>query len=600
MSKQEQSIDKIRHSLSHIMAMAVLKSFPKAKIAIGPMIENGFYYDFDVEGLKEEMLPEIEWEMKKIIKSGISFEKSEMSFADARRFFEKQPYKLELIDELENNGEKNVSIYKSGDFTDLCKGPHVDSEKDLAGVAFKLDKLAGAYWRGSEKNKMLTRIYALAFTSAEDLNHFLNLRAEAEKRDHRVIGKEYFLFDPVVGLGLAMWKPKGALLWRIIEDFWYKKHLDSGYDLVRSPHIGSRILWETSGHWNFYNDSMYPVLEVGRSLKDYQDNDHVAEKNKEEYLLKPMNCPFHVKIYKSEPHSYRDLPCRWAECGTVYRYEKSGELSGLTRVRGFTQDDAHIICRKDQIEEELKMVAMFIREYFEAFGFYDYKVYLSVRDPNNKEKYAGNDEGWKFTEEILEKVAKDLKLDYIKEEGEAAFYGPKLDYKIKDVLGREWQCSTLQFDFNLPERFDMTFVNSEGKEERPYMLHRALMGSFERFMGLLIENYAGAFPVWLSPVQIKIVSVGSAHVDFCEQLAGEFKALGIRVEVDDLNETVGNKIRKATGEKVPYMLVIGDKEIASDKLQVRVRGQKDVVEYSKDEFKKMILGKIVTRDKELK
>ena len=446
---------------------------------------------------------------------------------------------------------------------------------------------------------MLTRVYGVAFDTQKELDDYLLMLEEAKKRDHRKIGKEQelFLIDPMVGLGLVMWQPNGAILWHVMEEFWYREHLKAGYKLVRTPHIGSRQLWETSGHWGFYNESMYPPLEIGQSLKSAEKGAEI--KNKEEYLLKPMNCPFHVVTYNAKPKSYRDLPIRWAECGTVYRYEKSGELSGLTRVRGFTQDDAHIICTKDQIKDELKRVSRFITFIFKEFGFKDYKIYLSLRDPKNKEKYAGDDEGWEFTERILEEVAKEEKLDYVIEEGEAAFYGPKLDYKIKDALGREWQCSTLQFDFNLPERFDMNFVNDKGEKEQPYMLHRALFGSFERFIGLLIEHYAGAFPLWLSPVQVKIISVGDSHTEYCQKLAEEFTNQEIRVEVDHLDETVGNKIRKATKEKIPYILVIGDKEINSKDLMVRVRGQQDLVTISKQKFIDKIQEDIKTRSVDL-
>jgi threonyl-tRNA synthetase len=601
-------IETMRHSLSHVMAAAVLKLWPDVKFAIGPAIDNGFYYDFDFGDKKigEDDLVKIEQEMKNIIKADLKFERSETKIDEAIAKAKKsgQMYKQELIEDLKSEftsakasvdkGEKNVSYYKLGDFEDLCRGPHVATSSDLPADGFKLNKLAGAYWRGDEKNKMLTRIYALAFATKKELDEYLHMLEEAEKRDHRKIGKEQelFMIDPVVGLGLAMWQPKGAMLWRVMEDFWYHAHLKNGYELVRSPHIGSRQLWETSGHWGFYSESMYPPLEVGRSLEEVKTGEKVDTPT-EEYLLKPMNCPFHVILYNSRPRSYRELPIRWAECGTVYRYEKSGELSGLTRVRGFTQDDAHIICAKEQVRDELKRVAKFITYIFSTFGFKEYKVYLSLRDPNNKEKYAGNDEGWEFTQKVLEEVAQEEKLDYVKEEGEAAFYGPKLDYKVKDCLGREWQCSTLQFDFNLPERFDMAFVNSKGEKERPYMLHRALFGSFERFVGVLIEHYAGAFPVWLSPVQVKLVAVSEKHIEFVQKLANEFKKKDIRVELDVSDETVGNKIRKAVNEKVPYMLVIGDKEAGSDKLIVRDRGSKDTREISKEDFFAEIIEKII-------
>jgi len=382
----------------------------------------------------------------------------------------------------------------------------------------------------------------------------------------------------------VLWHPKGALLWRIMEDFWYQEHLKSGYDLVRSPHIGNRKLWEKSGHWGFYNASMYPPLEAGQSLEEAQDNKKAE--NSEQYLLKPMNCPFHVKIYNNTAHSYRDLPYRWAEAGTVYRFEKTGELSGLTRVRGFTQDDAHIICRKEQVEKELKKVIDFILFIYKSFGFKKeaVNVYLSLRDPENTKKYAGDDAGWNFTEDVLRKVAKEKKLNFKEEKGEAAFYGPKLDFKIKDSLGREWQCSTLQFDFNLPQRFEMKFVNEKGEEEQPYMLHRALMGSFERFIGLLIENYAGAFPLWLSPVQVEIIPVSSKHIKPALKLAKNLREEGIRVHVDEANETVGYKIRKAEKQKAPYMLVIGDREAKGKKLSVRERGKKNNTEMSLKKF----------------
>ncbi len=575
------NLETMRHSLSHVMAQAVLKFFPDVKLTIGPPIDNGFYYDFDLgeKSFTKDDLKRIEKEMRKIVREDQAFEQFSLSAEEALKKLADNPYKQELIEELVKQGETQISFYKNinkqGEivFEDMCRGPHLESTGGAG--AFKLHKLAGAYWRGDEKNKMLQRIYALAFETEEEIEKYLILLAEAEKRDHRVIGKDLFLLDPQVGMGLAMWKPKGGQLWRTIEDFWYKAHLDNGYELVRSPHIGSRALWETSGHWNFYNDSMYPVLEVSKSLKEMQTG-AVVDRPKEEYLLKPMNCPFHVRLYKSEKWSYRDLPLRWAECGTVYRYEKSGELSGLTRVRGFTQDDAHIICSKKQVEEELKRVANFVKYIFDTFGFKDYKIYLSLSDPNNMSKYAGDKEGWQFTETVLEKVAKELGIPYEKEIGEAAFYGPKLDYKVKDALGREWQCSTLQFDFNLPERFDMTFTNDEGQEERPYMLHRALFGSFERFMGLLIEHYSAAFPLWLSPVQVKVLSVSEKFNDYASEVVSALKKKSIRVKLADDGDSLPKKVRNGEKEKIPYLLVVGEKEVADRTVAVRKRGQGDL------------------------
>ncbi|MBN2197978.1 threonine--tRNA ligase [Candidatus Wolfebacteria bacterium] len=601
MKKQQNNIKNleiIRHSLSHLLAMAILEIFPKAKPGVGPAIENGFYYDFDDIEVGEKDLPKIEKRMRELIKKGLNFKKQNISTTEAKKIFKNQPYKLELIKDIQKEKDK-ISIYQSGYFIDLCKGPHIKNTKEINLDAFKLTKIAGAYWRGDEKNKMLSRIYGVAFNSKKELNEYLEMIKEAEKRDYRKLGKELDLFhiDETVGLGLPLWHPKGALLWRIIEDFWHKKHLENEYELVRSPHIGNRILWETSGHWNFYNASMYPPLEVGQTLEEKQQNKKA--KNSEEYLLKPMNCPFHVKIYENSPKSYRDLPIRWAECGTVYRFEKRGELSGLTRVRGFTQDDAHIICPKNQVEKELKRVIDFIEFIYNSFGFKmeNVYVYLSLRDPKNKKKYAGNDAGWKFTESILRKVAKEKKLNFKEEIGEAAFYGPKLDFKIKDVLGREWQCSTLQFDFNLPERFNMSFINEKNKKERPYMLHRALFGSFERFIGLLIEHFAGAFPLWLAPVQVEILPISQKQESYGKKILEALKKENIRAEMNNPNETLSKRIREAEIKKIPYVLVVGDKEIKNKTASIRHyrRGQEPEIKIEKliEKIKKEIEDKAI-------
>lgn len=571
-----QKITAIRHSLSHLMSMAIEELYPKVGLGVGPAIENGFYQDYDLpKTITPDILPKLEKRMKELIKEGIKFEQHNVDFAEAYKFYEHDPYKTELIDELKAGGEKTVSFYRSGNFDNLCGGPHVDSTQDINPEAFKLTSIAGAYWRGDEKNKMLQRIYGVAFESKKELDEYLENLEQAKQRDHRKLGKELDLYhiDNEVGNGLVLWHPKGALLWLLIENYWYNEHLKNGYELVRSPHIGSKTLWEKSGHWGFFSGNMFPPLEAGQSLEDSKLSKVVE--NSEQYLLKPMNCPFHIQIYNNKHHSYRDLPLRWAEMGDVYRFEKTGELSGLTRVRGFTQDDAHIICRKDQIKDELKRTIDFILDIYMAFGFNEksVKVYLSLRDPANKDKYAGDDKGWEFTEKLLREVTIEKKLNYIEEVGEAAFYGPKLDFKINDVIGREWQCSTLQFDFNLPERFNMTFMNALGKEERPYMLHRALFGSMERFIGLLIENYGGAFPVWLAPEQIRFVTVNQTDkiVDYAESIAVEAKELGLRPVVDSSNESVGKKIRIAEEMKVPYTVVIGEKEVSEQSTTPRIR-----------------------------
>ncbi|HCX27587.1 MAG TPA: threonine--tRNA ligase [Candidatus Portnoybacteria bacterium] len=612
MENKQNKMDVLRHSLSHILAAAVLELFPKAKFGIGPTIDDGFYYDFDLpRPLTPEDLPIIEEKMRALIKQNLAFKQEELAVAKATALFQKtkQNYKVELIKELSAQGQVTsdkkklttnhlplVTLYKTGSFVDLCRGPHIKSTNEIPVDAFKLMKISGAYWRGSEKNKMLQRIYGTAWKSKTDLESYLKRIEEAEKRDHRKLGKELelFLIDPTVGMGLVMWQPKGALLWHIMEEFWYKEHLKNGYELVRSPHIGSRQLWETSGHWGFYADSMYPPMEVGRSLDEVKAGKKAT--SKEEYLIKAMNCPFHLLICNARLRSYKELPLRWAESAAVYRYEKSGELSGLTRVRGFTQDDAHIICTKSQVKEELKRVIDFILYMLGIFGFKDYAIYLSLRDPKNKAKYAGDDEGWKFTERVLEEAAKEKGLVYQTDIGEAAFYGPKLDFKIKDCLGREWQCSTLQFDFNMPEKFDVTFINDQGKKERPYMLHRALFGSFERFIGVLIEHYAGAFPVWLAPEQIWILPVGSRHEDYAKQVADKLRQDDIRVIVKSDNETIGKKIRDGENQKIPYLLIVGDKEISADSVAVRERDKGDLGPMKLDKFTEKILGEIKNKN----
>ena len=609
-NKSENKIEKIRHSLSHLLAMAVLELYPKVKLGIGPAIENGFYYDFDFNKiinpkphfckaklariipnskqiqnsksqnskqefkLTPEMLPELEKRMRELIKQNLEFQKKIISPLEAKKIFKDQPYKLELIKELQKAKQK-ISIYETKPktlsrkdisrsetnsklqtkFIDLCAGPHVKNTAEIDPESFKLTKIAGAYWQGDEKNPMLTRIYGIAFESKQKLDEYLKLLEESEKRNHVVLGQklELFMVSEEVGQGLPLWLPNGALIRQIIEDFIIQKYLQNGYKLVRTPHIGSEKLFSISGHLNFYKNAMYAPVEI----------------EKEKYYLKPMNCPMHLMIYKNSPKSYRDLPIRYAELGTVYRYEKSGVLHGLTRVRGFTQDDGHIICRKDQLEGEIEKAIELTKNILNTFGFKDFRVALSVRDPKNKKKYLGSDAMWEKSEKALAKGIKKAGWQFEREEGEAVFYGPKMDIKAKDSLGREWQISTLQIDFNLPERFDIYFINENSKKERPFMLHRALLGSLERFTGLLIEHYNGAFPLWLAPIQVEIITVGSRHQDYARKIYSQLLENNIRASISDENLTVSKRIREAELKKIPYLLVVGDKELANSSVNVR-------------------------------
>ncbi len=598
-SSENQDLEILRHSAAHLMAAAVLEIWPDAKFGIGPTIENGFYYDFDLpKQLTPEDLPKIEKKMKELIKKDIAFEKQEMSVDEAIELFNKlgQTYKIELLKDIKEKGTtvigdqltsdqkdnvEKVRIYKTGNFIDLCRGPHVASTKELSKVAFKLNRLAGAYWRGDENNKMLTRIYGLAFEDENELKNYLEMLAEAEKRDHRKLGQELelFMIDEEVGAGLPLWLPKGAVLRQQMENFVLEEYQKRGYQLVRTPHIASYKLFEQSGHLNFYKEGMYSPMNI----------------EGEDYYVKPMNCPFHVKMYNSKIRSYRDLPIRYTELGTVYRYERSGTLHGLTRVRGFTQDDAHIICTDKQLTDELVGVIDLTKYILKTFGFDKFKIVLSVRDPNDKGKYLGSNKDWELAETGLKKALEIANWNYETEEGEAVFYGPKIDVKVFDAMGREWQISTLQLDFNLPQRFDMTYVDKGGSKKRPFMLHRALLGSLERFTGVLIEHYAGAFPVWLSPVQIVIITVGAAHKEYAHKLAQELKEQSFRIEVWDENETVANKIRKAEKQKIPYMLVIGDKEMKSKNLHVRKRGSDKVMVMKNEEFVKKVLEEVEKR-----
>ena len=545
----------LRHSTAHVMAEAVLEMFPDAQIAIGPAIENGFYYDFDLpRPLTDADLETITKNMRKIINEGHDFVRKEVTREEAREIFKNQKYKLELLDAIPEG--ETVTIYNQGNFTDLCRGPHVANTKELCADGFKLLSIAGAYWRGSEKNKMLTRIYATAWASKADLKAYLDHLADVEKRDHRKLGKELDLFSlhEEAGPGLVYWHPRGARIRQIIEQFWREEHYKNGYEMVYTPHVGKSWLWETSGHLGFYKDSMYPPMEMDNT----------------DYYVKPMNCPFHIMIYQNSKRSYRELPCRWAELGTVYRYEKAGSLHGLMRVRAFTQDDAHLFVTPDQMDEEIMEVLRFSLHMLHAFGFNDIHAYISTKP----EKSVGEVEKWNAATEALKKAVEKEGLKYDIDEGGGAFYGPKIDLKIKDAIGREWQLSTVQFDFNLPERFNMTFVDKDGVEKRPYMIHRALLGSIERFFGVLIENYAGAFPPWLSPDQIAIIPVGDMAYDYAKKVESILKNEGFRVQTDLSDDRMNAKIRKAQKLKTPYMLILGEKEMEGNLVSVRYRNGK--------------------------
>jgi len=545
----------LRHSTAHVMAHAVKNLFPDAKVTIGPSIEDGFYYDFDVPTpFTPEDLETITAEMAKIISANTKFVRAEITREQALELFKDEPYKLELLGDIPEG--ETISTYGQDGFVDLCRGPHIDSTGQIP--AFKLLSFAGAYWRGDERNKMLQRIYGTAFGSHAELDLYIEQLAEAEKRDHRRLGRELDLFSlqEEAGPGLVFWHPKGALVRKLIEDYWRTEHLENDYDLLYTPHIALRDLWNTSGHLDFFADGMFAPMEV----------------EGKPYLIKPMNCPFHLLIYKSKVRSYRELPLRWAELGTVYRYERSGALHGLTRVRGFTQDDAHILCTREQLDSETKRCISFVLMILRRFGFSEYEIYLSTKP----EKHVGNDDVWEQATAALEASLKDTGLPYSVDEGGGAFYGPKIDVKIKDAMGRAHQCSTIQVDFNEPERFDITYVGQDNAQHRPIMIHRALLGSLERFMAVLTEHYAGAFPLWLAPMQVEILPIADRHVEYCESVRKTLKTSGFRSHIDDRNEKMGFKIREAQMQKVPYMLVAGDKEIESGKVSVRSRVDGDL------------------------
>lgn len=559
----------LRHSAAHVLAQAVLALYPGAKLGIGPSIEDGFYYDFDLEEpLSDSDLPKIEKLMKQIIKEKQVFSRYELSRDEAEKelALTDQPYKLALIKDLDL---PRYSFYKNGPFVDLCRGPHIENTKALK--VFKLLKVSGAYWRGSEKNKMLQRIYGTAFYTKDELYSYIKRLEEAKKRDHRILGKELDLFsiNDDMGSGLILWHAKGARIRHLIEDIWRNSHFRSGYELLYSPHIGKSHLWETSGHLDNYRENMFAPMTI-----DEQD-----------YFIKPMNCPFHILVYQSASRSYRQLPIKYAELGTVYRFERSGVLHGLMRVRGFTQDDAHIICTPEQVNEEILSVLNFCIRLLQQFGFTDFKVFVSTKPV---EKAVGDNVQWNHAISALTHAVNSLGLAYEVDEGGGAFYGPKIDIKIKDSIGREWQCSTIQFDFNLPQKFNMSYINNKGEKSRPIMIHRALLGSLERFFGILIEHYAGKFPLFLAPVQVVLLPIKASHFEYAEMVLNTLDQHQYRVEIDKSDEKIGYKIRHAIKQKIPYMVIIGDKEVENKNVSVRGRDEGEMGALDVDTFCKKL------------
>ena len=555
-NKNPTELETIRHSCAHLMAQAVQELFPGTQVTIGPVIEDGFFYDFSrKDAFVPEDLVKIEKRMKELAAADTPIVRSEISREEATKKFSDmgETFKVEIIESIDPN--EPITIYSQGDWGDLCGGPHVESTKKIK--AFKLLHTSSAYWRGDERNPVLQRIYGTAWNTEKELRLYLKRLEEAKKRDHRKLGKELDLFSVSddIGPGLILWHPKGARIRHLMEEFWKKEHFRHGYEMVISPHAAKIDLWKTSGHTEFYKDNMFSNMDVeGR-----------------EYVMKPMNCPFHIQIYKTKLRSYRDLPVRFGELGTVYRYERSGVLHGLLRVRGFTQDDAHLFCRPSQIEEEITKVLDLILFVLQSFGFHEYKIYLSTRP----EKYVGSDSGWESATKALETALNNKNLEFEVDPGEGVFYGPKIDIKIKDSLNRYWQVSTVQVDFNLPEKFDITYIEEDGQRRQPIMLHRALMGSLERFFGCLIEHYAGAFPLWLAPTQIILLPITDNHTEYTDKIAKELEESGIRVEKDLRNEKIGFKIREAQLQKIPYMIVLGDKEVETSTLSVRRRRSKE-------------------------
>ncbi|MBO4303628.1 MAG: threonine--tRNA ligase [Lentisphaeria bacterium] len=568
------SLETIRHSAAHLLASAVQELYPDVKFDIGPATEDGFYYDFDFGENRPvtEDLEKIEKKMTELAAKKSPFERMELTREEAAKLLaeRKQNYKLERLADIPEG--ETITFYRNGDFTDLCRGPHVDNTSDIG--AFKLLSLAGSYYRGKESNPMLTRIYGTAFADRKALREYLTKVEEAKKRDHRKLGKELELFSisETVGPGLVLWHPRGALIRNIIETFWRAEHIKHGYELLYTPHIGRANLWETSGHLGFYKESMYSPMEI----------DEI------DYYAKPMNCPFHIEIYKARIRSYRELPCRWAELGTVYRYEKSGVLHGLMRVRGFTQDDAHIICTPEQIESEIEEVLQFCLYIWRTFGFKEVKAYLSTRP----EKSVGEQARWEQAQKSLVNAISKCGLEYEVDEGGGAFYGPKIDLKIKDAIGREWQTSTIQFDFNLPERFGIYYVGEDGQHHQPYMVHRALFGSLERFFGILIEHYAGAFPLWLAPEQVRVIPITERQEEYCLKIVDELKKAGVRASCDLKSASLGAKIKEARNMRVPFMAIAGDKEMEENVISVRSRREDQLGSMNLETFVKKLQNEL--------
>lgn len=573
---EQYPVEMIRHSCAHVMAAAVQELFPNAKFDIGPATEDGFYYDFDLDvRLTNEDLAKIEDKMSEIAKAHYPFERKVMDRAEAQAQLAArgQNYKLERLADIPEGSE--ITFYTCGNFTDLCRGPHVANTNEIG--AFKLLSIAGSYYRGDEKNPMLQRIYGTAFADKKELKAYLQRMEEAKKRDHRKLGKELDLFSisEMVGPGLVLWHPRGAYIRNVIETFWRKEHLAHGYDLLYTPHIGRSQLWETSGHLGFYKESMYSPMSIDEF----------------DYYVKPMNCPFHIEIYKSRVRSYRELPCRWAELGTVYRYEKSGVLHGLMRVRGFTQDDAHIICTPEQIESEIQEVLEFCLYIWKTFGFKEIKAYLSTRPA----KAVGDPARWEQAQKSLVSAIKSSGLDYEVDEGGGAFYGPKIDLKIKDAIGREWQTSTIQFDFNLPERFGITYVGADGQQHQPYMVHRALFGSLERFFGILVEHYAGAFPLWLAPTQVRVIPITEKQHEYALKVTEELKKAGFQADCDTRSASMGAKVKDARLMRIPFMAVIGEQEQNSGTMAVRSRREDQLGQMDLETFVKKLQTELENR-----